>query len=421
MLQPQLRLTLALLVAGGLVAGGVRAEDWPHWRGPLRNGVSPEKGWNTKWPAAGPVRLWSTNIGRSYAAVAVWKSRVYALGAQDGQETLRCLDAASGALLWKFAQPHPKRAEQYDPYPTASTGSPVVEAGRVYLLTREGLALCLDAEKGALLWSRDLAKETGGTLPPFGSGSSPLVQGARVIYNLGKHGIALDILTGAVLWNSGAGVGGHATPVYCRLGSDEALLFFANDGLMGVELATGRLLWRHPWTSRGNLFTLDPLVLGDEALISGYNHAQLLRLTLQGATVIYDVRRLRSTFSNPLLLNGRLYGNDRGGLQCVDWKSGAEKWLQPDLLTRPRQAGEPEATRPPVSEGALIAAGSYLIVLDDHGVLRLVSTAGDTYRETVSAKVLNGPCWTLPVLASGLLYCHNNEGDLVCLDLRLRK
>src|SRR5882724_1671132 len=27
-----------------------RAEDWPHWRGPDRNGVSKEKGWTTQWP-----------------------------------------------------------------------------------------------------------------------------------------------------------------------------------------------------------------------------------------------------------------------------------------------------------------------------------------------------------------------------------
>ena len=29
------------------------AGDWPHWRGPDRNGISQEKGWNAKWPAEG--------------------------------------------------------------------------------------------------------------------------------------------------------------------------------------------------------------------------------------------------------------------------------------------------------------------------------------------------------------------------------
>jgi len=421
MSQSHLRLLFALGVSGSLAAGSVHAADWSNWRGPTRNGVSPERGLSTKWPATGPARLWSANIGRSYAAVAVRKSRLYALGAREGQETLQCLDAKNGTLLWKHTQAHPKRTEQYDPYPTASTGSPVLAGDRVYLFTREGQALCLDAEKGEVLWSRDLAKEVGGALPPFGSGSSPLVIEARVFYNLGKHGIALDGTTGAVIWNSGDGVGGHATPVYCRLGDQEVLLFFAGEGLMAAELTTGRLLWRHSWTSRGNLHTLDPLVSGDEVLLSGYSHSQLLRLTPQGAKLVYDVRRLRGNFSNPLLLSGHLYGNDRGGLQCVDWKSGAERWRQPDLLTRPRQAAAPEETRSPVSEGALIAAGNHLIVLDDSGALHLAPASADRFRETASAKVLNGPCWTLPVLANGLLYCHNTAGELVCLDLRLGK
>src|SRR5438105_3285006 len=33
--------------------GGLRELDWPQWRGPNRNGVSPEK-ISTDWPADGP-------------------------------------------------------------------------------------------------------------------------------------------------------------------------------------------------------------------------------------------------------------------------------------------------------------------------------------------------------------------------------
>jgi outer membrane protein assembly factor BamB len=134
-------------------------------------------------------------------------------------------------------------------------------------------------------------------------------------------------------------------------------------------------------------------------------------------SVVYDNRNLRSGFSNPVLLDGYLYGSDRGALQCVEWATGALKWSRPGLFLRP-PGQDDGAPHYPMGEGALIAAGKYLIVLDEGGNLHLVAASPEAYRELAHANVLKGPCWTLPVLANGLLYCRNNDGDLVCLDLR---
>src|SRR4029077_6431092 len=139
------------------------------------------------------------------------------------QETIYCLDARRGAVLWRYARAHPRRETQYDPNPTASPGTPVAAGERVYVLTREGLALCLNAADGNLLWERDLARETANGLPPFGSGSSPGVKGDLCLYRVGKHGVALNRETGAVAWNSGPGAAGHASPVVYRRGGQPAV------------------------------------------------------------------------------------------------------------------------------------------------------------------------------------------------------
>src|SRR5690349_1352055 len=105
-------LIVAALVHFGLLAGSAaRAADWADWRGPSRNGVTSEEVL-TAWPAAGPRRLWSAEIGTSYASVAVEGGRVYAIGTRAGQETVYGLDARTGAVLWRFARPHPKRDTQ---------------------------------------------------------------------------------------------------------------------------------------------------------------------------------------------------------------------------------------------------------------------------------------------------------------------
>ena len=41
-------------------------------------------------------------------------------------------------------------------------------------------------------------------------------------------------------------------------------------------------------------------------------------------------------------------------------------------------------------------------------------------RELARAKVLDGMCWTMPVLADGRIYCRNSKGHLVCLDVSPR-
>src|SRR5216684_2140497 len=106
------RVILSIALFGALnaaIPGGiVLAADWPHWRGPSRNGVTSEEGWLTAWPSSGLPRLWSANIGQSYAAVSVQGKRLYTIGAREGKETLFCLDAGSGAVLWRHTQTHPK-------------------------------------------------------------------------------------------------------------------------------------------------------------------------------------------------------------------------------------------------------------------------------------------------------------------------
>src|SRR6266566_3111029 len=153
-LAEQAILSIALFCAlnTAMPNGIVLAADWPQWRGPSRNGVTSEEGWLTAWPASGLPRLWSANIGESYAAVSVQRRRLYAIGAKEGKETLFCFDAGSGAVLWRYTQAHPKRESPFDPNPTASAATPVVAGERVYAITREGLALCLSAKDGKLLW-----------------------------------------------------------------------------------------------------------------------------------------------------------------------------------------------------------------------------------------------------------------------------
>ena len=105
---------------------------------------------------------------------------------------------------------------------------------------------------------------------------------------------------------------------------------------------------------------------------------------------------------------GNLYGidgNSNAGrtckVVCMDWKTGDVNWEHRGLGC-----------------GSLLVAGGKLIVLGDKGELVTAEATADAFRRISSARVLEGKCWTVPVLARGRIYCRNAAGDLVCLDVR---
>src|SRR5713101_10117596 len=115
-------LTAGVATASIFAASHVRADDWPQWLGPQRDGVWRETGILTRFPSGGPKCRWRTPVGLGYAGPAVAEGRVYvtdlllAEGASlpadsfgrkpvAGKERVLCLDEAGGKVLWKHEYP----------------------------------------------------------------------------------------------------------------------------------------------------------------------------------------------------------------------------------------------------------------------------------------------------------------------------
>ena len=81
-----------------------RASDWTEWRGPARDGISPEKSLPTSWSPSGQNLAWKAPYGGRSAPI-VMNGRVYlqntAGKGADEQERIMCFDADTGKLLWE--------------------------------------------------------------------------------------------------------------------------------------------------------------------------------------------------------------------------------------------------------------------------------------------------------------------------------
>ncbi len=81
------------------------AMEWPQWRGANRDGISTEKISPANWGKDGPKQLWKKQVGTGASSVAVKGGRLYTMGNNGNMDVVFCLDAATGAEIWKHTYP----------------------------------------------------------------------------------------------------------------------------------------------------------------------------------------------------------------------------------------------------------------------------------------------------------------------------
>src|SRR5262249_43247390 len=121
---------------------GARADDWPQWLGPQRDGVWRGTGILERFPEKGVKVRWRTPVGMGYSGPAVAGGRVFLTdrtlstdtqnpadpfgrAAVAGKERVLCLDEATGKVLWTHEYDSTYRMS----YPAGPRTTPVVHEG----------------------------------------------------------------------------------------------------------------------------------------------------------------------------------------------------------------------------------------------------------------------------------------------------
>ncbi len=382
------------------------ADDWPQGRVPNHNAISTEKLWRDHWPPEGPPALWKARVGTGFSSFAVATGRVYTMGNSEDKDTVFCFDALTGKGIWT----HSYSADLGDKYfDGGTTATPTVDGERVFALSRWGDLFCLDAATGQVIWARHIQKETRARVPTWGFSGSPTVFENLLLLNVGEAGLALDKGTGKTVWQSANKEAGYSTPLPWQSGGKWLALVSSSQAYLAIDPQTGREQWRLRWVTQYGVNAADPIIDNNRLFIStGYGKGGALFKPDVGPepTVLWKNKALRTQRNAAVLLGGHLFGVDgdadtKAALKCVDVATGEERWSEPA-----------------VGSGALMAADGKLIVLSDRGELMVAPASPEGFKPTARAQVLGGKCWTVPVLANGLIWCRNSRGDVVCVDVR---
>ena len=408
---PHFKVAWAVAVALAATVVTQAANDWPQYLGPSRNGVYAGPALADAWGANGPKAVWRKQVGQGFAGPAVVGNRVILFHRVGNEEVLESLDAATGDSVWRYAYPTRYRDDfGFDEGPRAV---PVVADGVIYTFGAEGQLHAVDLAKGTRLWSEDTMKRFGVPKGFFGAAGSPLVEGGRVIANVGgdKAGIvAFEAKTGKVLWSATDDDASYSSGVAATIGGHRLGVFLTRDSLLGLDPASGMVQFQRRWRARiaASVNAATPIIVGDEIFVSAQYGpgAGVLRVNGSQLTDVWtsdDV--LSNHYATSVFYNGYLYGfhgrQEFGpSFRAVEFETGTVKWSQEQFRA-----------------GSVLLAGDRLLITREGGELILASASPQAFKPIARAQILQGVVRPYPALADGLLYVRN-ENTLVCLDLR---
>ena len=397
--------------------------DWGGFRGNYYNNVSRENVplLDTLNESNLPV-LWSVKLGEGYAGAAVKNGCVYIMDydKEKKSDILRCFSFDDGREIWRRGYRIPiKRNHGY------SRTVPAVSDKYVVTIGPKGQVMCSDSLSGDFKWGIDLPAEYGSEIPLWYTGQCPLIDGTVAVFAPAGKALLMgvDLATGDVLWetpNPGKFVMSHSSVIPMTFGGKRMYVYCAIGGMSGVSAAgedRGELLWQTTeWTQA--VISPSPVQISDNRIFvtAGYGGGSMMFKVVEDKEVfsIQKMFALDKTIvaceqHTPVFYKGHLFSvlpNDAGEfnrqLVCVT-PDGKRVW----------NSGKENR----FGLGPFLIADDKIFILDDDGLLTVAEANTASFRKLGQARVLHGrESWAPIAISRGRMLVRDFE-ELVCLDV----
>ncbi|MHC1704673.1 MAG: PQQ-binding-like beta-propeller repeat protein [Tenuifilaceae bacterium] len=387
--------------------------DWPNWRGINFDGKSATTGIKTDW-SKGLEKIWHVNYLCQDKSTASWSTpviqgnRLIVPGRDEKNDLVFCINAENGELIWQSSY----EAIAETAHGPGSRATPFIDEYKVYTFGRSGDIVCWQLEDGKLLWRKNV-KDEGGVEPSWGFSTTPLVIDNKVIVQGGGKSlvIAYDKLTGDIVWKSMEGEVGYSAAIPMTIENEIQLLIYHGKGLSSLNPTDGKEIWTVQWPTEYGVNATTPIVYNDIIFhTAGYKMGcEALKVSKNGYTVLWKNNVLEAQHSDPILINGYIYGysgesaRNVGKFKCLELATGKEMWSTNEI-----------------GQGTTTYVDGYLICQDIKGNLYLIKPSPNGFDKIGEIKPAiedaKNPAWTVPVVANGKLYLRYLQ-QLICYNL----
>jgi outer membrane protein assembly factor BamB len=428
----RINFSLFAVIAIASIACG---EDWPQWRGANRDGVWQESGIVEKFASDQLTPKWRVEIGSGYCGPTVANGRVYVTDrtTKNGEsERVHCFNEKTGDSIWSYEY---SCAYGRIGYPAGPRASVTIDGGKAYALGATGRLHVFDAEKGRLLWQKDLDQEYTIEMPVWGIAGAPLIVGDLVILHIGGQRacvVALNKNTGKEAWKALDDRAQYTAPVLVEQAGQPIVMCWTGDSVAGLAAKTGEVLWRYPWKPvKMPIGIATPVIEGDRVYFTSFYDGSLMLRLLKDKPAIEKVwqisgrdekntEALHSIISTPVFENGYVYGVDSyGEFRCLDANDGHRLWEDKTAVPTARW-----------STIHFVKNGERYFLFNERGDLIIARLSPKGYEEISRAHLLEptldqlrqrgGVCWSHPAFANKHVFARNDK-ELVCVNLAAEK
>ncbi|MBI4564263.1 MAG: PQQ-like beta-propeller repeat protein [Planctomycetes bacterium] len=410
---------LAVLILFSMGAGQeasfAKDPEWNQWRGPNRDGHSPDTGLLKEWPEEGPPLAWkTTKIGAGYSSVSFVKDRIFTMGDVEDGCALIALDPADGKTLWTAKVGEPGGGGGY-PGPRCT---PATDGKLVFALGQFGDLICVEVGSGKERWRKHLQQDFGGkVMSGWGYAESPLLDGDHLICTPGGSKgtvLALKKEDGEPVWRSEdfRDPASYASLVPAEIGGVRQYIVLTDRRVAGVEAKSGKLLWKARRAGRTAVAATPIIHDGFVFVSSGYGvgcNGFKVSASDGAFTVeeVYSGKQLQIHHGGVIRVGNHVYGlDDRQGLKCIELKTGNEVW-------RERSVGK----------GSITYADGHFFAWGERGKVALVEATPEGYKEKGRfdpPEARNQGAFAHPTVFGGKLYIRD-QSVLLCYDVKAKK
>src|SRR5574340_216656 len=376
----------AVLAAFVMVAP---AQEWPQWRGINRDGVAVSFPAPQKWPEQLKLK-WKVEIGEGHSSPVVSGGRAYVHSRQGEREVVSCLRLDNGQVIWResYAAPYSVVAVATS-HGNGVKSTPVIGDGRICTLGVSGILSCCDAQTGRPLWRKQFAA------PLYGTAMSPLLDRGLLIAHVElKRGgalMALDAQTGAEKWSWKGDGPAYASPIVAELGGTRQIVTQSRSQIVAVDAVTGALLWSIPFSTAYDQNAVTPALYRDLLIFSGLRNGIMgVRVSKRGsafaAETVWNNREISLYMSSPVVIGHVVFGltnRNSGQFFALDPRNGKVLW------TSDGRQGD---------NAAIIGAGSRLLLLTTDATLIVANQSARAYEPLRKYSVASSPTWAHPAL-----------------------
>ncbi len=392
--------------------------DFTAFQGPDRTAVLHNVKLSRDWNEHPPRELWRVPAGGGWSSFSVVGEYAFTLEQRGTQECVVARELKTGREVWvhEYEANLPKTQLMGGPGPRST---PTIYEGRVYALGATGILNCLDGGTGRVIWSKDVIADVGGDFPGHGVSGSPLIVDDLVIVDpTGRADASLAAYkrdNGERVWAKGHDPAAYASPMLATFGSSTQILNNTSRGLTAHDPHSGAILWHYDWSNEDGVMCSQPILHAgapDQVLLTaGYSKgSQLLKIAGDDkgtwtATPVWEQpsRHMKTKFTTAVLRDDYVYGLDDGIMQCIDVKTGQQKW----------KGGR-------YGHGQILLVDDLIIVQTEQGPVVLIEANPKKLVEHGKVAALSSKTWNCPSLAGKYLLVRNDT-EAVCYEVELAK